>query len=63
MYRCIIEYTGHILVSHTVGVQFILSLGDNFYPDGPASVTDPLFNTRWEDVYTGDAIKVGCSLH
>ena len=40
------------------GTDFILSLGDNFYQDGPQSITDNMFNTRWKDVYTGEYIKV-----
>ena len=40
------------------GADFILSLGDNFYQDGPSSVSDALFNTRWADVYTGSNIAV-----
>ena len=43
------------------GVDFILSVGDNFYPDGPMSITDELFNERWADVYTGEYIKVTLS--
>lgn len=39
------------------GADFILSLGDNFYQDGPSSVSDSLFDSRWKDVYTGKNIK------
>ena len=40
------------------GADFVLSLADNFYQDGPPSVSDELFDTRWADVYTGSAIGV-----
>ena len=30
---------------------FIISLGDNFYPNGVHSVTDPLFKESWMDVF------------
>jgi len=32
-------------------VSFILSTGDNLYPDGVASIDDPLWNRSYEDVY------------
>ena len=37
--------------------DFIMALGDNFYPDGAEAVDDDRFNYNWRDVYTGDAIK------
>jgi len=37
--------------------DFIISTGDNFYPDGAEAVDDDRFNYNWRDVYTGDAIK------
>jgi hypothetical protein len=39
------------------GCDFILSLGDNFYQDGPPSVNDELFEDRWINPYSGDNIK------
>ena len=30
--------------------EFILSLGDNFYPDGVASVNDTQWDTKWRQV-------------
>lgn len=32
-------------------INFIISVGDNFYPIGVASVKDPYFKTSFEDVY------------
>ncbi|CAD5126831.1 DgyrCDS14862 [Dimorphilus gyrociliatus] len=32
-------------------LDFILTLGDNFYPVGAYNVTDPQFDTKWRDVY------------
>ncbi len=33
--------------------EFIISTGDNFYPDGVASVSDPFFKSSFEDIYKG----------
>ena len=35
-----------------IGPEFVLSLGDNFYPIGVRSVEDPQWQARFEDVYT-----------
>lgn len=35
----------------SLDADFIVSTGDNFYPDGVGSVTDPLWKTSFEDVY------------
>ena len=34
--------------------HFVLTVGDNFYPQGVESVLDPLWNRVFEEVYTGD---------
>ncbi len=34
-----------------MGINFIVSVGDNFYPNGVASVNDPYFKSCFEDVY------------
>ncbi len=41
------------MTSASVGVDatFIIATGDNFYPKGVASVTDPSWKTSFEDVY------------
>jgi len=38
--------------AEAVGAKFILSTGDNFYPNGVASVEDPQWQTSFEQVYT-----------
>lgn len=35
------------------GCDFVVMLGDNFYPSGVSSVDDPQFQTKFEDVYAG----------
>jgi len=32
-------------------VQFIVNVGDSFYPNGVSSATDPQWQTKWRDVY------------
>lgn len=32
-------------------IRFIINLGDNFYNDGVSSITDQLWNSRFEDIY------------
>lgn len=34
-----------------INAQFIISTGDNFYPNGVASVTDPLWNQSFENIF------------
>ena len=36
--------------------EFIVSTGDNFYPNGVASVNDPYWQTSFEQIYTGPAL-------
>lgn len=38
------------------GVRFVVTTGDNFYEDGVQSVTDPLWRTSFEDVYTAHSL-------
>lgn len=35
----------------SLDLDFVISTGDNFYPDGVASVQDPLWRSSFEDVY------------
>ncbi len=35
-----------------IDADFIVSTGDNFYPDGVASTQDPLWQTSFENIYT-----------
>ncbi|MBF0357992.1 MAG: metallophosphoesterase [Magnetococcales bacterium] len=37
--------------------DFILLLGDNFYPDGVFSVDDPQWNEKFEDIYRGPLLR------
>lgn len=40
-----------------VGSRFVLSMGDNFYPAGVQSVTDPNWKQSFEDVYTAASLQ------
>lgn len=40
-----------------VGSRFVLSVGDNFYPAGVQSVTDPAWKESFEDVYTQASLQ------
>ncbi len=39
-------------------IDFVINLGDNFYPDGVTSVDDPKWNTYFESVYAYDSLKL-----
>jgi tartrate-resistant acid phosphatase type 5 len=39
-------------------IQFVLSVGDNFYENGVANVTDPQWQTTYEQVYTDASLQV-----
>ena len=52
-------------VAHQMGLEatknhssFILSMGDNFYPDGVISTTDPQWNKSFEDIYTNYSLNI-----
>lgn len=38
--------------------EFIISTGDNFYDNGVASVDDPLWESSFENIYTGNFLQV-----
>ncbi len=38
--------------------EFIISTGDNFYDNGVASVDDPLWQSSFENIYTGNFLQV-----
>jgi acid phosphatase len=40
------------------GAAFVLSAGDNFYPDGVRSVTDPQWKTSFENVYSAPSLQI-----
>ena len=37
--------------------QFVMSVGDNFYPNGVTSVKDEQFETKWRNVYNKPGIS------
>lgn len=41
-----------------VNASFIVTLGDNFYEDGVANDTDPLWNAAYTDVYTSSSLFI-----
>lgn len=41
-----------------INAGFILSMGDNFYPDGVISTSDPQWNKSFEDVYTAYSLNI-----
>jgi len=38
-------------------IQFVVSVGDNFYEDGVQSTTDPKWATSFVNTYTGEALQ------
>ena len=44
--------------ARTLDAQFVLALGDNFYPSGVQSTSDPQWRASFEDVYTAHALNV-----
>ena len=44
--------------AHDIGARFIISVGDNFYEDGVASVDDVQWHESFEDVYTAPSLQV-----
>lgn len=38
--------------------EFVIALGDNFYPDGVASINDPNWVYSYEDIYTGYHLNI-----
>jgi tartrate-resistant acid phosphatase type 5 len=41
-----------------IGTRFVISTGDNFYPDGVTSAEDTLWKTHFEDVYAAPALMI-----
>ena len=39
-------------------VSFIINLGDSFYPDGVDSVSDPLWSTSFEEIYSAASLNL-----
>jgi tartrate-resistant acid phosphatase type 5 len=42
----------------STGTRFVISVGDNFYSDGVASIDDPHWHASFEDVYDASALQV-----
>ena len=42
--------------AHVVEPEYIFSTGDNFYPNGIASVNDPYWQTSYEQIYNGNML-------
>jgi acid phosphatase len=40
------------------GLDFIITVGDNFYPAGVSSADDPQWKTKFEDVYADPSLQV-----
>jgi acid phosphatase len=45
-------------IAKEMDARFIISVGDNFYEDGVASVTDPQWQTSFEKVYSAPSLQV-----
>jgi acid phosphatase len=41
-----------------IGAKFVISVGDNFYEDGVASVDDPQWQTSFENVYRAPSLQI-----
>ena len=46
------------IAAQAVDVKFVIAVGDNFYEDGVASVTDPQWQSSFEKVYTAPSLQV-----
>lgn len=53
--KAVAEQMANAAVS--LDAEFVVSTGDNFYPDGVGSVNDPLWQTSFEDVYKNFALQ------
>ena len=44
--------------AEVIGARYVISTGDNFYPDGVASLDDPQWTASFEDVYGAPTLMV-----
>lgn len=44
--------------AEAIGAQFVITTGDNFYPDGVKSVEDTQWKTSFEDIYSAPALMI-----
>lgn len=45
-------------IAERIDPEFIISTGDNFYPNGVESVHDPLWRTSFEDIYSAHSLQL-----
>jgi acid phosphatase len=45
-------------IADAQGCDFVISVGDNFYPDGVAATDDPMWKTHFEDIYAAPSLQV-----
>jgi tartrate-resistant acid phosphatase type 5 len=46
------------IAANAIGAQFIISVGDNFYERGVASIDDPKWQKTFEDVYRAPSLQI-----
>ena len=46
------------IAARKIEPEFIIATGDNFYPNGVASVQDPLWQSSYEEVYSAHSLNV-----
>jgi tartrate-resistant acid phosphatase type 5 len=46
------------IAAKALDAEFVLALGDNFYPSGVQSTADPQWRASFEDIYTAHALQV-----
>jgi tartrate-resistant acid phosphatase type 5 len=44
--------------AEAIGARFVITTGDNFYPDGVTSVEDPHWKRTFEDVYAAPSLMI-----
>jgi len=44
--------------AEAIGARFVISAGDNFYPDGVANLDDPQWTAKFEDAYGASTLRV-----
>ncbi|KAK3120333.1 hypothetical protein QOZ80_9AG0685930 [Eleusine coracana subsp. coracana] len=45
------------VVGEKMDIDFVISTGDNFYDDGIANTSDPLFKESFTNIYTADSLQ------
>ena len=46
------------IAAQNVGARFVIAVGDNFYENGVASLTDDHWHQSFEDVYTAPSLRI-----